>query len=105
MCLSYLHIPFYEFWDYTPIEIDYALKAYYQAKSDDDAADWERTRTSIYFSYLFVPSKRTKVTYETFRRDYLPFSTDVHEPEVVINDEQFSDIQDYFKNLTGANKN
>lgn len=66
---------------------------------------WEQVRTKIYFDYLFVPSKRTKVSYETFRRDYLPFSTDTFEPVQVIDDEQFADIQDYFKKIQGVSAN
>ena len=46
-----------------------------------------------------------KVSYDTFKRDYLPLPTDTHSPVEVIDDEQFASIQDYFKTLKGASAN
>jgi hypothetical protein len=93
-----------DFYTYAPIEIDYVLKAYFEKVENENIGEWERVRTQIYYSYLFVPTKRRKVTYETFKRDYLKFSFDDKDKknEEVIDDEQFAMIQKIMKEKTGT---
>ena len=88
-----------EFYDYTPVEIDYAFRFYYENEDQKSKIIWEQTRLKIYYSYLFSPSQKRKVTYITFKRDYLPFSFDEKDKEdkEVIDDNTFSAIQDFFK--------
>lgn len=100
MCLAYLHIPLREFYEYTPIEIDYALTVYYENKEQELKLSWEQTRTQIYYTYLFAPSQKRKVSYSTFKKEYLPlnFDNDNESKETpVIDDVTFGAIQDFFK--------
>jgi hypothetical protein len=104
MCLAILHIPLREFYDYTPIEITYAFDAYYENKLEDIKVSWEQTRMQIYFSYLYVPSKKRKVSYESFKKEFLPlsFDDDVKEKENQIDDEAFATIMTMFENIQGV---
>lgn len=87
-----------DFWDYTPIEIDYALKAYTENKIEEARLSWEQTRIHIYFHYLLTSSKRRKVSYETFKKDYIALNFDKKEITTdVLNDEQFESIDKFFK--------
>lgn len=74
--MANLHIPLYEFWEYTPAEIDVAFRALNEAKFQEIKLSWEQVRIQIYYSYLLTPTKKTKVKYETFKRDYLPLFFD-----------------------------
>lgn len=100
--MAYIYMPLNVFWNSTPIEIDLALKAYYEAKIETEKAQWERTRTQIYFNYIFTPSSKRKVSYNTFKRDFLPFKFDEldKDKEPMIDDEAFANIQDFFKKKT-----
>lgn len=102
--MALLQMPLSDFWDYTPREIDYALQAYHNQKLEESKTDWERTRTSIYYSYLLVPSKKRKVSYEQFKRNYLKLSWDDEGKEntEVIDDEAFASIHEHFKKLKGS---
>ena len=93
----------WDFLSYTPIEIHYALQAFYEHEMEQSKGEWERFRTLIYYSYLFVPSKKRKVTYDTFKRDYLKFQFDEEskEPSEVITHEQFMKMQEVIKKLKG----
>ena len=102
MCLALLHIPTSVFLDSSPIEIDYAFKAFYESKNSDVQTQWEQVRTQIYFSYMFTPSSTEKVSYDTFRRDYLPFNFDEFAPVEVLPDEDVDYLLDYMKSKTGA---
>jgi len=93
-----LHIPLCDFWDYTPIEIDNALKIYTENKIDEIKLSWEQTRIQIYFTYLLTPSKRRKASYETFKKDYISLGFDKKESTTeIIDDEQFASINNFFK--------
>ena len=96
--MALLHIPLYDFWDYTPLEIDYAFKYYSEKISIDSQIDWERTRLNIYYSYLYVPSKKQKVNYEQFKKDFLPFNFDKPKEIIPMSDETFDYIATYFDN-------
>ena len=65
-----------EFLYSTQIEIDYALKAYNNIQEESDKAEWERTRTQVYYMYLLTPSKKKKATYQQFKKDYLHLNYD-----------------------------
>ena len=95
----------WDFYTYTPIDIDYALKAYYEKKNEEAKLQWEIARTQCYYEYLYVPSKRRKVSYETFKRDYLKLSFDdeIKVKSEVIDDEQFAMIQNIMNIKKGAN--
>jgi hypothetical protein len=98
-----LHISLYEFWDYTPAEIDIAFSAYNNKKSAEVQQSWEQIRTQIYYSYLFAPTGKRKVSFNHFKREYLPFSFDKeNEPIQVIDDDAFASIQDFFKKIKGT---
>ncbi len=104
MCVAYLHMPLRDFWDSTPIEIDYALKAYYESKAQEAQLTWEQTRTQIYFNYLMTPSHKRKVSYSSFKKEFLPFGFDIEneEPKQVITDEDFAAMQNFInKKLKG----
>jgi len=99
-----LQIPLSEFWDYTPIEIGYALKAYRDKEAEFSKNEWERTRTHVYYEYLFVQTRRRKVSYNTFKKDYLKLWFDEERKvKEVMDDNTFAEIHDYFKKLKGAN--
>lgn len=103
--MTYFRMSLWDFYSYTPIEIDYALKAYFEEKALIHKEEWERTRVGIYFNYLFTPTKRRKVTYNTFCKDYLKLNYDDDQDleKHEISDEEFKNIQDYFKTLPGTN--
>jgi hypothetical protein len=96
MCMAYLHMKVWDFWEHTPIEIDYALKSYYEQRFEDIKTDWERTRTDIYYQYLFTPTKKRKVTYSEFKKEYLRFGFDEEKQIDVMNDETFEAIDKIF---------
>lgn len=99
-----LQMPLYEFWDYTPIEIDYALKAHKENEDRKNQIEWERTRTHVYYEYIFTQTRRRKVSYNTFKKDYFKLWFDEENKiKEVIDDETFASINDYFKNLKGTN--
>jgi len=103
--MAYLHIPLSDFWDYSPLEIDWALKAHFNQLEMNSRLSWEQTRTQIYYSYLLTPSRKRKVSYNTFKADYLPLGFDKEEKEVdkePITDEQFDSMHNYFKNEEGT---
>lgn len=105
MCVAYLHIPFTCFWDMSPIEVDFALTSYFKQVESDNHISWEQTRTSIYFAYLFTPSRRRKVSYNTFKKDFLPFhfdSDEDQEPKVVIDDDAFATMHEFMKQREGT---
>jgi len=101
MCLAFLHIPLREFYDYTPIEIDYAFKAYVDQQENSVKLSWEQTRTQIYFGYLYAPSRKRKVTYNQFKKDFLPFSFDEEEnvESLALDDEQFALMDNFIENM------
>lgn len=93
-------MPMEEFLYSTPIEIDYALKAYRDIREENDKAEWERTRTQVYYMYLLTPSKKKKVTYHQFKKDYLHLNYDdklKESDEPIIDDATFERMQSYFK--------
>jgi hypothetical protein len=102
--MAHLHLSLWEFYECSPIEIHYVLKSFYDHENLKNNLDWERTRTHIYFEYLFVPSRKRKVTYNTFKRDYLKlgFDSEVENKEPIIDDEQFGIIDNYFKEIEGT---
>jgi len=104
--MATLHISLWDFYDYTPIEIDYALKSYFEIVEEQNKISWEQTRLQIYYDYLLTPSKKRKVTYNTFKKDYLRFGFDneVYNNETIIDDDAFSVIQDYFNKIKGTQK-
>lgn len=106
-CLACLHLPLKEFLDYTPIEVDFALKAYFENKDLEIRISWEQLRTQIYFSYLFTPSNKRKVSYSTFKKEFLPFSFDQDDKESkpVLDDEAIDAIQNFFKKSEKGTKN
>jgi len=101
--MAIMHITIWEFYDLTPIEVDYVIKAYIEIIESQTQLSWEQVRTQIYYNYLLTPSKKRKVSYQIFKKDYLPFSFDKDEKrseENIIDDEAFDSIQDYFKKIT-----
>ena len=94
--MAYLHISLFDFYDYTPKEIDCALKFYFDKVSEEHISSWERTRLSIYYGYIFIPSKKQKVSYDEFKRKFLPLGFDVHKEEQVIDDDLFDNILSAF---------
>lgn len=104
--MARLHMNLWDFYELTPIEVDYALKAYNQSLEDLARVDWERTRLSIYFNYLLTPSRKRKLSYESFKRSYIKLSFDDNNEEEtnVIDDESFAKIQNIFQNLKGNQK-
>jgi len=100
--MALLHMSIFDFLAHTPVEIDYALKAYYDYEVEKSKTDWERFRTLIYYTYMFTPSSRRKVTYDVFKKDYLSFGFDEKkEPAEVITDEKFMQIMDVMQKLKG----
>ena len=95
--MSTIHIPLCDFYDYTPVEIDWALQPYYEMKSSESKTNWERTRVLIYYQYLYTPSKKNKVSYNQFKNEFLPFSFDALEKPDVMNDETIETIQGILK--------
>ena len=96
--MAYLHIPLSDFWNYTPLEIDFAFKAYHEKALIDIKTNWERTRIQVYYAYLLTASKKRKVNYRQFKREYLPFAFDEEEPIEAMSDETFDSINDFFNN-------
>jgi hypothetical protein len=105
MCLAYLHLPLEEFNNYTPIEIDYALKAYYENKEEENKLSWEQLRIQTYFNYLLTPSQKPKVSFITFKNDYMPFSfdKDIDDKTSIIDDKMFEEMENLInKKIEGA---
>lgn len=96
MCLVYLHIPLYEFYDYTPKEIDIALSIYFEQEQVKNQNEWERTRLQIYYNYLLTPSRKRKVTYSSFKNELLPFTFDKKVERDVMSDDTFKEIISLF---------
>lgn len=96
--MANLHIPLFDFWDYSPIEIDAALTAHYNALFEQSKITWEQTRLQIYYAYLLTPTKNTKVSFQQFKKDFIPLSFDEILPdEPAMSDETFEDIMGLFK--------
>lgn len=100
--MAQLNMKFWDFYDLTPIEIDYALKAHIKEIEDQVKLSWEQTRTQIYYNYLLTPSRKRKVSYSTFKKDYLKFNFDDDDKgeKDIIDDATFETIQEIFKNKT-----
>ena len=49
---------------------------------------------------MLTPTKKSKVTYKTFKREYLPFDFDEQKTneKTILTNKDISDIQDFFKN-------
>lgn len=103
--MANLHMTLWDFYTYTPLDVDFALKAYFEKEKEDIKLQWEIARTHIYYEYLFVPTKKRKVSYETFKRDYLKlvFDEEKESQTEVIDDEQFAMIQNIMKQKMGTN--
>lgn len=102
--MAILHMSLSEFNDYTPAEIDYALKAHSEIITSQNNLSWEQVRLQIYYSYLLTPGKKRKVTYKTFKREYLPFDfdQDKKEDDYVLTNEDIDVMQNFFKKPKGA---
>jgi nucleoside-specific outer membrane channel protein Tsx len=96
--MSIFHMSLSDFNDYTPIEIDNALKAYYKEETENNKLTWEQLRIQIYYSYLLTASTKSKVSYTSFKHEYMPFEfdKDTHEEKPVIDDNTIDMIQNYF---------
>lgn len=94
----------WDFYSYTPAEIDFVFKAFNEKEKEEIKLKWEIARTHIYYEYLFVPSRKRKVSYETFKREYLKlaFDEDKNSNKEVMDDEEFDMIQNIMKEKTGA---
>lgn len=103
--MANLHMTLWDFYTYTPLDVDFALKAYFEKEKEDIKLQWEIARTHIYYEYLFVPTKKRKVSYETFKRDYLKLAFDEEKESQTeaIDDEQFAMIQNIMKQKMGTN--
>lgn len=99
--MAQLHMTLWEFYELTPIEVNFALQAHAKDVESQVILSWEQTRTQIYYNYLLTPSKKRKVSYHIFKKDYLKFSFDENEkPKEAMDDVTFNMIQDIFKKKT-----
>ena len=94
--MAHLHIPLCDFYDYTPVEIDWALQAHYETKFNEIKLSWEQIRLSSYYRYLMAPSKKNKVSYNLFKKEHMPFAFDELE-NPAMNEETIEAIQDILK--------
>lgn len=99
--MAYLHMTVWDFLDHTPIEIDYALKAYYEHISMQNNVAWEIARTQTYFQYLYVPSRKRKVSYNNFKKEYFNLEFDKNEETQPLTEEQILSMQKLIKEKTG----
>jgi len=98
--MAYLHMSIWDFLDHTPIEIDYALKAYFERVNSQNELQWEIARTQTYFEYLFVPSRKRKVSYNSFKHEFFKLNFDDKEEKDYVTEEQFDMIQKIVKEKT-----
>lgn len=92
----------WEFYDLTPIEVDYILLAYNKRIEEETKLSWEQVRTSVYYNYLMTPSSKQKVSYDHFKREYLRFPFDETKSDTIaLTDNDINDIQDFFKRIRG----
>jgi len=75
------------------------LDAYYEKSIRDESILWECVRTNVYFSYLYTPTKGSKVSYNTFKKDYFPLNTDKEEIAEVLTDESVTEILDFMNKV------
>jgi hypothetical protein len=104
--MARLHMSLWEFYECTPIEINYALNAHFDIVKENAQLTWEQTRTTIYYMYLLSPSKKKKVSYDIFKNEYLHLSFDdeINNKKPAMSDEDFEQIQNFFKKLTKGNQ-
>lgn len=77
-----------EFLQWTPKEIQKATEVWAEDRALEIREDYERTRLSVYYSYLLTPTYSkgaVKKTYDEFRKEFfkLPWDEKTAEPEVV----------------------
>ena len=104
ICLAYLNMNLWDFYDYTPLEIDYALKAYHEKELGDIKLQWEIARTQIYYNYLLTPSRKHKVSYESFKRNYLKFGFDTDINANEMTEEEYEQTVEVVQNIINKNK-
>jgi hypothetical protein len=71
-------MPFDVFWDLTPIELDYAFKAYVEELEYKERLSWEQVRVNAYYRYLMTPKEKSKhiLTLEQFKKRVFPLNFD-----------------------------
>lgn len=89
----------WDFYDLTPVEVDYIIKAYSTRVEEETKLSWEQVRTQIYYNYILTPSKKSKVTYDHFKKEYLrfPFDEIKQSDAPVLTENDINFIQDFFK--------
>lgn len=97
--MATLHISANDFWNTTPSELYYALKAYSTSKIDDVKMQWEQMRTQTFYLIDIQIDKKYKMSYEKFKRQYMPFNWD-EKSEQIIDTPDWGNVEQKISSLS-----